>query len=98
MPKLALIGTMEVAAGKRNALVTALLAHKARCLKDEPGITLQLDILLPHEDDSKVLLHEVYRDDAAFETHRNGPSIAQFRKDIAEMGVKLVVTRCTPVE
>jgi quinol monooxygenase YgiN len=98
MPKLAIIATMEVAPGKRKELLAALLAHRARCLKDEQGITLRLDVLLPREDDSRVLLHEVYRDDAAFEVHRNGPSIAQFRRDTAEMGVKLVVTRCEPVE
>jgi quinol monooxygenase YgiN len=52
------------------------MAHKARCLEDEPG-TLQFEILLPHDDDAKVLLYEVYRDDAAFEVHRNGRSFAR---------------------
>jgi|SRR5208337_1446145 len=40
------------------------MTHKARCLKDEPG-TLQFEILLPRDDNTKVLLYEVYRDDAA---------------------------------
>jgi quinol monooxygenase YgiN len=48
-----------------------LAAHKTRCLNDEPG-TLQFEILLPKDDDTKVLSYEVYRDDAAFEVHRNG--------------------------
>ena len=98
MSKLAIIGSIEVAPGKRNQLLAALRAHKDRCLKDEQGITLQFDILLPQEDDSRVLLHEVYRDDAAFELHRNGASMAQFRKETADLGVKVLVTRCAPVD
>jgi quinol monooxygenase YgiN len=70
------------------------MAHRARCLKDEPEITLQFEILVPYEDDTKVLSYEVYRDDAAFDVHRNGASIARFREQTAAMGVKLSVTRC----
>jgi quinol monooxygenase YgiN len=80
MPKLAIVGTIEVAPGRRDQLLPLLMAHRARCLKDETGITLQLEVLAPYEDDTKVLLYEVYRDDAAFELHRNGASIAQFRQ------------------
>jgi quinol monooxygenase YgiN len=61
------------------------MAHGARCLKDEPG-TRQFEVLAPHEDDTKVLLYEVYRDDVAFEVHRNGPSIVQWREETAGNG------------
>jgi (4S)-4-hydroxy-5-phosphonooxypentane-2,3-dione isomerase len=98
MPKLAIVGTIEVAPGRRDQLLPLLMAHRARCLKDEPGITLQFEVLAPYEDDTKLLLYEVYRDDAAFELHRNGASIAQFREETAGMGVKISVTRCALVE
>ena len=98
MAKLAIMGTIEVAPGRRDQLLPLLMAHKARCLKDEPGITLQFEILLPHDDDTKVLLYEVYRDDAAFDAHRNGPSIVRFREDTAGMIVKLSVTRCAVLD
>jgi (4S)-4-hydroxy-5-phosphonooxypentane-2,3-dione isomerase len=98
MPKLAIIGTIEVTPGRRDQLLPLLMAHRARCLKDETGITLQFEVLAPYEDDSKVLLYEVYRDDAAFELHRNGASFARFREETAGMGVKVSVTRCAPVE
>ena len=65
-----------MAPGRRDQLFPLLMAHKARCLKDEPG-TLQFEILLPHDDDTKGLLYEVYRDDAAFDVHRNGLSFAR---------------------
>ena len=98
MPKLAIIGTIEVTSGRRDQVLPLLMAHRARCLKDEPGITLQFEVLAPYEDDTKRLLYEVYRDDAAFELHRNGASIAQFREETAGMGVKISVTRCALVE
>ena len=68
---------------------------KARSLK-EPG-TLQFEILLPKDDDTKVLTYEVYRDNAAFEVHRNGPSLAQWKKETAGMA-KLHGVRCTVLD
>jgi len=64
MPKLANVVTIEVEAARRDQVVTLLLAHKARCLRDESGI-LQLEVLLPKEDDLKVLVYEMYQDAAA---------------------------------
>jgi quinol monooxygenase YgiN len=72
MPKFANVVTIEVAPGRRDQVVTLLLAHKAR-LKDEPG-TLQFEVLLPKDDDTKVRVYEMYRDAAAFEVHLNGQS------------------------
>jgi (4S)-4-hydroxy-5-phosphonooxypentane-2,3-dione isomerase len=94
MPKFATVGTIEVAPGRRDQLLPLLMAHKARCLKDEPG-TLQFEILLPHDDDAKILLYEVYQDDAVFEVHRNGPSFARWQEETAGMPVKIYGgTRC----
>ena len=97
MPKLAIIGTIEVAPGRRDQVLPLLMAHGARCLKDEPG-TLRFEVMISREDDSKLLVYEVYQDDAAFDNHRNGPSIAKFREETASMGVKVLVTRATPAE
>jgi len=94
--KYANVVTIEVAPGRRDQVVASLAAHKTRSLK-EPG-TLQFEILLPKDGDTKVLSYEVYRDDAAFEMHRNGPSLAQLRKEIAGMMVKLQGVRCTVVD
>ena len=94
MSRLAIIATIEVAPEQRHQLLPLLIAHRDRCLKDEPGTTLQFEILLPREDDRKVLSYEVYRDDSAFDRHRNEPSIAQFREETAGMGVKISVRRC----
>ena len=97
MSKLVVMGTVEFAPGKRDQVLPLLMAHRDRCLKDEPG-TLRFEMVLPREDDSKILIHEVYQDDAAFELHRSSPSIAQWRQESAGLGVKVLATRCTPVE
>ena len=96
MPKFANVVTIEVAPGRKDQLLSLLAAHKARCLKDEAG-TLQFEILLAKDDDTKVLTYEVYRDYAAFETHRKAPSLAQLLKETAGMMVKLHGTRCAVV-
>ena len=93
MPTLANVVTIELAPGRRDQLLPLLSAHKARCLKDEPG-TLQFEILLPKDDDTKVLSYEVYQDEAAFEVHRNGRSLAQLLEEIAGIVVKLHGMRC----
>jgi (4S)-4-hydroxy-5-phosphonooxypentane-2,3-dione isomerase len=97
MPKLAIIATIDVAPGRRDQFLHLLMAHKARCLKDEPG-TLQFEVMLPREDNTKVLLYEVYQDDAAFDIHFNEASIMRLREEAAGMILKLQGTRCTPVE
>jgi quinol monooxygenase YgiN len=97
LPKLAIIGTLEVAPGRKDEVLPLLMAHRARCVKDEPG-TLQFEVLVPREDDTKVLLYEVYRDDAAFNVHWNGTSVARLREEAAGMIVKVSGTRCALAE
>ena len=81
MSKFANVVTMEVAPGRRDQVVTLLLAYKAR-QKDESG-NLQFEVLLPKDED-KVRVYEMYRDAAAFEVHLNGPSLAPWKKRLAE--------------
>jgi quinol monooxygenase YgiN len=97
MLKFAIVGTLEVAPGRKDEVLPLLMAHRARCLQDEPG-TLQFEVLVPHGDDSKVLLYEVYRDDAAFNVHWNGTSVARLREEAAGMITKVYGTRCALAE
>jgi len=97
MPKLAIIATIEVAPDRKEEFLPLLMAHRARCLKDEPA-TLEFEVLLPRDDQTKVMLYEVYRDDAAFDAHFNGSSMKRIREEAGPMIVKLYGTRCTLVE
>ena len=94
MAKLAIVATIEVAPDRREEVVSHLMAHRARCLRDEPG-TLQFEVLVPNEDANKVLLYELYRDAAAFDEHWNGASIARFREERSGIDIKLSGTRCS---
>jgi quinol monooxygenase YgiN len=49
------MGTIEVVPEKRAQVLPLLMAHRARCLKDEP-CTLQFEVVLPREDNSRILL------------------------------------------
>jgi quinol monooxygenase YgiN len=44
-----------------------------------------------------VLLYEVYQDEAAFDRHRNNPSIQQWRDETAGMVAAVHVTKCALV-
>ena len=83
MPKTALTVTIEFGPEFRQAILSALLAHRERCLKQEPG-TLQFEILLPVDETSKVLIFELYKDDDSLAIHASGTSIAQFRKEVQD--------------
>ena len=96
MSELALIATFDVTPGRKDQLLPLLMAHRARSLRDEPG-TVQFEVLAPLGDDAKVLTYEVYRDEAAFDAHRNGPSLARWREESAGMIVKFQVTKYTVV-
>ena len=92
MAKFAIVATFEIAPGQSDAFLPLLLAHRDRCLKDEPG-TLRFDVL--RNEESKLMLYEVYEDDAAFQVHWNGPSIARMREEAAGIVRKLTAIRCS---
>ena len=99
MPKLAIIATIEVADGRIDDYLPLAIAHRARCLKDEPG-TLAFELLRPHDDNNKVMLYELYADEAAFDAHWNGASRKRTYQEAEAAGIKLKAAgiRCAPVE
>jgi len=50
---------------------------------------------MPHDDNTKVMLYEVYQDEAAFDAHSKGPSMARLREEAAGMMVKVSGTKGT---
>src|SRR5438876_6944091 len=93
MPKLAIIGTIEISPGRADDLLPVLMSHRARCLESEPG-TLQFEVLKPHGDGTKFLLYEVYESEAAFDRHWNGASMATAQSEAAGMVVNITGVRC----
>jgi quinol monooxygenase YgiN len=95
--KLALVVTMEVRPGEMEAVLKAAKAHAARSLSSEPG-TLQFDVLVPVNEDNELMLYEMYVDEAAFEVHRNGASMAIVQKDLEGKVDSTSVVRCAVQE
>lgn len=93
MDRFAIVATFDVAEGRMDEFLPLLLAHRDRCLKDEPG-TLRFDVLRPRNEENTIMLYEVYEDDAAFQVHWNGPSVARMRADTTGMVAKLTGIRC----
>ena len=81
MSKVALNISIEFEPGSKEDILRALLAHRERCLKEEPGI-IQVEILVPSAEPSKIFLFELYTDGSALSAHSAGQSIARFRDDV----------------
>ena len=87
--KHAVIGTLEVQPGTRDEVLRAMLAHRERSLRDEPG-TLQFEVLVPNDEADKIFSFELYADIAAFEAHfRHGASFAQAKREVGHLMVSL---------
>lgn len=97
MTKIAIIATMEVTPGKRDEYLVELLAHRRRSLEGEPG-TLAFEVLVPQDKPNEIMLYEVYADQAAFDAHRKGASMAEIARNTKGMLVSLTGLPCTPVE
>lgn len=86
--KHAVIGTIEVKPGARDEVLRAVLSHRERSLRDEPGTT-QFEVLVPNEDPNKLHLFELYTDTAAFVAHLKGQSMAQVTQEVGHLVVAL---------
>jgi autoinducer 2-degrading protein len=66
--------------------------------EDEPGC-LRFDVIQDDSDPNKIYFYEVYKDDAAFEAHRNAPHFPAWSNLPADwfVGQKAVVIRGTTV-
>lgn len=95
MSKLAIIGAIVVEPGARDEVFTAAMAHRERCLQNEPG-TLAFEVLLPVEDATQLLFYELYTDPSAFDAHMKGESMAQLQAEVGPKVVSLTAIPCTP--
>jgi (4S)-4-hydroxy-5-phosphonooxypentane-2,3-dione isomerase len=78
----------------RAEIIRALSAHRARCLKDEPG-TIQFEVMVPFESPSKLFLFELYTDDAALSAHRQGASMVRYLEEVKGKILNTEIHRCS---
>ncbi len=72
MAACALIVELELKPGAKSELLPILMEHAAKTRAEEPGCR-QFDVLAPDDDDSRILVVEVYDDREAYDAHREGP-------------------------
>lgn len=94
MTQLAIIGTIITQSGEREEVLEAVLRHRARCLKEEAGV-VAFEVLIPVEDDTTVILYELYADETALSAHINGKSLLTLQGEVASKIVGLTGVQCT---
>jgi quinol monooxygenase YgiN len=93
MSRLMIVVEFEVKPEHRNAFVELMKGH-ARLSRAEDGCQ-QFDVLLPQGDQSRVLLVEAWRDQAALDVHAKLPRMTQNQATYGPWLVSRKVTRCT---
>jgi quinol monooxygenase YgiN len=97
MSKFAIVGTFEIELGQKETVLPLLKAHAERCVKGESG-TLQFDLLEPINEDNKIMVYEVYQDEAAFGEHWNGPYVKQIIEETSGMIKNRSGIRCSIID
>ncbi|GBQ85404.1 hypothetical protein AA13595_1651 [Gluconacetobacter johannae DSM 13595] len=70
-----------------------ICAHdSAHSVADEPGCHC-FDVLVPDGEANRVILHEVYTDRAAFDTHLTTPHYKAFADGLAALNITTVAVR-----
>jgi quinol monooxygenase YgiN len=92
MSRIMIVVEFEVKPEHRSAFIELMKGHAQRS-RAEDGCQ-QFDVLLPQEDQSRVLLVEAWRDQAALDVHSKGPMMAKTRETYQPWLVGRKATRC----
>ncbi|HEY7062066.1 MAG TPA: putative quinol monooxygenase [Chloroflexota bacterium] len=92
---LGLVVSLRVKPEARERFLAGIKENAASSVRDEPGC-LRFDVLEDQADPNHFLLYEIYRDDAAFEAHRQAPHFARWRQIAEEVLTEQGATRLAP--
>lgn len=76
---LALVVSITVRPGRREAFLEAIGAQAAASLEHEDGC-LRFDVCADRDDEARFFLYELYADEVAFEAHRTTPHFRRWRE------------------
>jgi quinol monooxygenase YgiN len=93
MSRIMIVVEFEVKPEHRNQFIELMRGHAQRS-RAEDGCQ-QFDVLLPQEDQSRVLLVEAWRDQAALDAHSKGPMLAKTQDTYRPWLLTRRATRCT---
>jgi quinol monooxygenase YgiN len=89
-----LIVHLEIAAEQFKEFLKIVRTHGEFSENTEPGC-LSFQIMVPKEEQNKVILVEVYQDDASLEAHWNSDHMAKYREKVEDMIVDRKRYLCT---
>lgn len=78
------LAQFEVKAGKLAEMVEAAKVDAKASVANEPGCR-RFDVLVPRDGAERVVLYEIYDDEAAFQAHLETPHLKQFRDSIGPL-------------
>jgi autoinducer 2-degrading protein len=76
--------------GKSQELFDFLKRNSQHCDDHEEG-NLRFDVLRDPENENAFYVYEVYKDDAAFQAHKNNPPFIEWDKKVKDESVALYV-------
>jgi quinol monooxygenase YgiN len=91
-----IIAEFEVKADQLGRFLELAKTDAAQSVANEPGCR-QFDVTVERERSNRVVLYEVYDDQAAFDAHLETPHLAAFRSGIEDLVVSRQVRRLTRV-
>lgn len=94
MSQIAIVVEFHVKPDQRQAFEKIIREHAAKSLETEPGCK-RFDVMIPRKEDGRVLLCEVYEDEAAFKAHSEMPRLAEVRNAYKDMITDRSLTICT---
>jgi quinol monooxygenase YgiN len=93
---LVIIAEFEVKEDKLGQFLDLARTDAAQSVANEPGCR-QFDVTLDREHSNRVVLYEIYDDEAAFDAHLQTPHLAAFQAGIEDLVVSRQVRRLTRV-
>ena len=94
----AIVATIQLKPEFRDQFVDALVDNAKGSVKNELGC-LRFDVVQDLEDSNRIHVYEVYRDQAAIDTHRQGPEFLKMHDIVKEhwFASKTVMHQCSTV-
>ena len=94
MDKFINIVDFEVQPGKADEVVKLVSENARTSVETEPGV-LQFDVVRVADNPNRLVLYEVYENEAAFQSHLKTPHLAAFLEKARPMFVKTTMIKAT---
>ena len=94
MSQIAIVVEFHVKPAHRQEFEALIRDHARKTLETEPGCK-RFDVMIPRKEDGRVLLCEVYEDDAALKAHSETPRLVEVRNAYKDMITDRSLTICT---